>query len=131
MMSDRYTSDINQGLLLYLKSGEIFGIQASRDELRAIVIARNDLVRHMVNKASIPSMIRNAGLCSRCFHLNNCVIYHKAVENGSAESSGIATLFQERTQHLKQSHFDYFSLWNDLLRLENDNQNKQVGVIIE
>ncbi|GAA6010418.1 hypothetical protein JCM10207_001295 [Rhodosporidiobolus poonsookiae] len=41
LMSDRYDQDVDSGLLYYTKTNEIFRVQAARNELRGLILARN------------------------------------------------------------------------------------------
>ena len=74
--------------------------------------------------------------CTRCFKLDGCVLYHKvrlirftlqryfdscgiqSVEKGTAESSGLGALFEQKTGHLTQTHTDFFEKWDKLIALE-------------
>jgi hypothetical protein len=64
-------------------------IHISRNELVAIIQRRNDIASHLAHKTlRLPDMKRSS-LCRSCHQLNTCTLYHKALENGNAESSGI------------------------------------------
>ncbi len=63
-------------------------------------------------------MKRNINVCKSCYQLENCTLYHKALENGTKESSGIGALFDELTSHLTQHHLNYFLHWDKLIELE-------------
>ncbi|GAA5914570.1 hypothetical protein JCM5296_006275 [Sporobolomyces johnsonii] len=41
LMSDRYDEDVDSGLLYYTQSNEIFRVQAARNEIRGLILARN------------------------------------------------------------------------------------------
>ncbi len=43
MMGDRYAQTLDKGLLLYIKSGDFLGVTATRDDIRCLLIARNEL----------------------------------------------------------------------------------------
>lgn len=76
-------------------------------ELRALILARN---RHAAGMAKIgrvglvtgqaagrgeqggaalPPVIRRARECGKCFQNSECMLYHRAVEGGDEESSGL------------------------------------------
>ncbi|BGP51084.1 DNA replication endonuclease-helicase Dna2 [Rhodotorula kratochvilovae] len=41
LMTDRYDQDVDSGLLYYTQSNEIFRVQAARNEIRGLILARN------------------------------------------------------------------------------------------
>ncbi|BGP10813.1 DNA replication ATP-dependent helicase/nuclease DNA2 [Rhodotorula toruloides] len=41
LMSDRFDEDIDSGLLYYTQSNEVFRVQAARNEIRGLILARN------------------------------------------------------------------------------------------
>ncbi|KAJ1919842.1 DNA replication endonuclease-helicase Dna2 [Mycoemilia scoparia] len=47
LLSDRYNIDITAGFLYYSKTNEIVNVPAIKDELRALILMRNDLARHL------------------------------------------------------------------------------------
>eukprot|EP01132_Coremiostelium_polycephalum_P010214 gene10214-12525_t len=137
LMNDRYDQDIELGLLYYLKNqenkmGSNFGlihpILFDFGQIRSLIVARN-LLAHFLQlnsrlmlepSPSIPKMIREPFSCSRCFVLEPCVLYHKAIENGDTESSGLGEIFNEKTQHLKSKDIEYLKLWNKMITLESE-----------
>lgn len=76
-------------------------------ELRALILARNrhaaglakigrvGLVRGQAGGrgehggAALPPVIRRARDCGICFQNSECMLYHRAVEGGDEESSGL------------------------------------------
>ena len=44
--------------------------------------------------------------------------FSQTQEGGTAESSGIGELFDEKTNHLKDSHSEFLKLWDRLIDLE-------------
>jgi hypothetical protein len=45
----------------------------------------------------LPPMLLSEDMCRRCFANKTCALYHKAVEGGSAQSSGMDSKFDELT----------------------------------
>lgn len=67
----------------------MMAIQIARQELVAIIQRRNDIAAHLVQKTlRLPGM-KKSNACRSCHQLSTCTLYHKALENGNAESSGI------------------------------------------
>ena len=47
--------------------------------------------------AILAGLLKDARTCKRCPALRTCMIYHKTVEYGTEDTSGIAELFSEIT----------------------------------
>lgn len=118
MMDGRYGTAVEEGLLLYIKSGQSFGLPLDHNDTRALIIARNELAHFITERMKLPEMLRNPGACRRCWHLTNCSLTHAALENGDRESSGLGGLFSELTGHLNESHLEYFRNWCEMITLE-------------
>eukprot|EP01083_Nonionella_stella_P277847 944715_1 len=120
MMSDRYDEEIDRGLLLYLASGDLHMVPVRRGELRPLVMKRNELASYLKDSSgSLPAMLQNDEFtCRRCFSRNACFLYHKAIEDGTAETSGLGDVFDENVIEMTEVQKSYFSHWNNLLDLE-------------
>ena len=105
------------------------------DRNRALVIQRNHLAAALLPGQSVgstmgtapalPPMIQNAQQCGRCFARHNCLLYHKAVENGTVESSGVEpALWLEATQHVTAVQLEYFRTWDRLIDLEHEDAQR-------
>lgn len=94
LMSERYGYQVDEGLLYYTQSEEPVKVHASRNEISALIVARNDIVHHMAKKADnltkeaelgkfepttehLPDTIDNDYLCGRCYGLDTCMVYRK------------------------------------------------------
>ncbi|KAF8931211.1 Tripartite DNA replication factor [Haplosporangium gracile] len=124
LMTDRYDVDVHWGLLLYLKTGEFIRVPAPRDEIRTILMQRNDMAIHEQAKLTLPPMLQRKQFCGRCFSQSSCTVLHKLLEGGTTESAGIGTLFDEVTDHLNDTHAAFFKHWDRLLSLEQGDVTK-------
>ncbi|KAF9086986.1 Tripartite DNA replication factor [Mortierella sp. GBA35] len=124
LMTDRYDVDVQWGLLLYLKTGEFIRVPAPRDEIRTILMQRNDMAIHEQAKLTLPPMLQRKQFCNRCFSLSSCTVLHKLLEGGTEESAGIGTLFDEVTDHLNDTHAAFLRKWDRLLSLEQGDVTK-------
>ncbi|CDU25051.1 related to DNA2-DNA helicase [Sporisorium scitamineum] len=159
MMSDRYGVRVNDGLLYYSKSGELHRISRSRNEVRSLIIGRNELAHYLRHDASrlrkskltdaeeelapvLPPTIDSEHKCRRCYAVDGCMLFRRAVENvvepseaemGDIEGSSapkrgkvlsrrtpIADVFEQKTEHLTDIHLDFFRKWDRLLNLEEE-----------
>jgi DNA replication ATP-dependent helicase Dna2 len=94
LMSERYGYQVDEGLLFYTQSEEPIKVFASRNEIRALIEARNDMVHHMAWKADdltkkaelnkfepttehLPDIIDSEYTCGRCYGLDTCMLYRK------------------------------------------------------
>ncbi|KAF9902786.1 Tripartite DNA replication factor [Linnemannia zychae] len=124
LMRDRYDVDVQWGLLLYLKTGEFIRVPAPKDEIRTILMQRNDMAIHEQAKLTLPPMLQRKQQCSRCFSLSSCTVLHKLLEGGTTETAGMGTLFDEVTDHLNDTHAVFLSKWDRLLSLEQGDVTK-------
>ncbi|SJX65083.1 related to DNA2-DNA helicase [Sporisorium reilianum f. sp. reilianum] len=159
MMSDRYGVRVSDGLLYYSKSGELHRISRSRNEVRSLIIGRNELAHYLRHDASrlrkpkveeaeeeaapvLPPTIDSEHKCRRCYAVDGCMLFRRAVENvvepseanvgdiggGGASRTGkvlarrtpIADVFEQKTDHLTDVHLDFFRKWDRLLNLEEE-----------
>ncbi|KAJ9474422.1 DNA replication ATP-dependent helicase/nuclease DNA2 [Pseudozyma hubeiensis] len=159
MMSDRYGVRVSDGLLYYSKSGELHRISRSRNEVRSLIIGRNELAHYLRHDTSrlrkselietaeepvqvLPPTIDSEHKCRRCYAVDGCMLFRRAVENvvepsegmlediegRSASKSGrrlsrrtpIADVFEQKTEHLTDVHLDFFRKWDQLLNLEEE-----------
>ena len=125
MMSDRYSADVRSGLLYNVQQGEMVGVAAEHQELRALVMRRNLLARHLRGGAAasgrlLPPVLGDCRECSRCFNRDACMVAHRAFENGSAETSGLPPeLFDASAGALTQVHLDYMRKWHSAIDAEH------------
>ena len=69
-------------------------------------------------------MLKNSRLCSPCYAKTSCFLYHKLVDDGTEETSGVGKIFQETSGHLRAPHQAFFKKWDDLLTLEEKEMSK-------
>jgi CRISPR/Cas system-associated exonuclease Cas4 (RecB family) len=68
---------VDFGILYYMKSGDMFHVPGLRDDIRHLIVARNDIATYMISKSKLPPMIKNAHACQRCYQQEACFVYHK------------------------------------------------------
>ncbi|KAK9768425.1 DNA replication endonuclease-helicase Dna2 [Basidiobolus ranarum] len=124
LMSDRYDIDIASGLLYYMKAGEMISVPAVRDEIRGLLIGRNQMAPYLINRRKLPSMLESLHTCQRCYVLDSCLVYHKTVENGDATSSGLGALFDSKVGHITDRHTQFFDKWDKLISLEENDMHR-------
>lgn len=161
MMSDRYGVRVSDGLLYYSKSGELHRISRSRNEVRSLIIGRNELAHYLrpataqlrkakVEEAAVdaapvlPPTIDSEHKCRRCYAVDGCMLFRRAIENVVEPSSDIAVadiegnamqkpgklllsrrtpiadVYEQKTEHLNDVHLDFFRKWDRLLNLEEE-----------
>lgn len=118
LMSDRYDLDVVYGILYYLETARTFRIQGIRNEIRHMIIQRNFLASYVHNKLDLPPMLQRPHMCNKCYAQTSCYIYHKLVDDGNGQTSGLKDKFENSVRHLKSSHAEFFSKWDDLLTKE-------------
>lgn len=113
--------DITFGLLYYPEVSKIFRIRGIRLELLHIIQERNRVAGYVRRRQELPPMIRRPETCNRCYARTPCFIYHKLVDDGNGESSGIGDEFDKATDHLTPQHQEFFKKWDQLLTKEERN----------
>lgn len=96
LMSARYSEDVTSGLLYYTQSEEVVRVPVGRNELKALVMARNEIASYIAKRqvkkkvaeegnecASssiepfLPPTIDDERTCGRCFVKDACMLYKK------------------------------------------------------
>jgi DNA replication ATP-dependent helicase Dna2 len=118
LLSDRYDIEVTTGVLYYLETARTFRVDGIRNEIRHMIIQRNELTCYVHNKLELPPMIRKHHMCKSCYAQTSCFVYHKLAESGNGETSGMKQMFEEAMKHLQPSHEAFFKKWDDLLTKE-------------
>ncbi|CAL1710756.1 unnamed protein product [Somion occarium] len=148
LMSERYKTDVPSGLLYYTQSDEVIRVPAARNEIRALVIARNRMAAYMMRRTRsktwrhrshentqaihvdareevnieaepfLPSTIDDARICGKCYVLDTCMLYRKAVEGVIDDHSDIADMYALKTSHLTPTQTTFFKKWEALISME-------------
>jgi DNA replication ATP-dependent helicase Dna2 len=119
LLSDRYDIEIAYGILYYMETSEIIRIPAIRHELRHMIMQRNELACFVRERhAQLPPMLKKENMCNRCYAKVPCFIYHKLADDGTGETSGMKTKFDDVVKHLTPKHKEFFLKWDDLLTKE-------------
>ncbi len=118
LLEQAYGCRVEAGLLYYSANAAIVGLRRNRQLLAALLQHRNAIAFHL-SHAEMPAMKREAHFCNSCTQAPVCVLVHRAVEGGTAESSGIAAKFEECTGHLSSADLSYFAKWDAMNRIES------------
>ncbi len=118
LLSDRYDVNVTCGILYYLETNKVFRVEGIRNEIRHMVMERNELACYVHDKLALPPMIKKQHLCKTCYSKAACFTYHKLSEDGTAETSGLGEKFTEVVNHLSPVHQTFFKKWDDLLTKE-------------
>ncbi|EPS67671.1 hypothetical protein M569_07103, partial [Genlisea aurea] len=101
LMSERYMTNIDHGLLYYLHTDITHGISVKRSDVVGLIMRRNELANDLL-KASIaqqlPPLLQAHG--------------------GSAEGSGLGDDYESFISHLKTAHTCFLHKWERLIDLE-------------
>lgn len=130
MMSDRYDVDVKCGILYYVDAKESIRVCASRNEIRGLIIGRNELATWIKSRGGFPAMLKNSRDCKNCYASESCLVYHKVpsfrdlanemLEDGTTESSGLGDWFNEHTGHLDTKDKEFLRHWTTLLNKEEE-----------
>ncbi|MCJ1399808.1 Tripartite DNA replication factor [Xylographa trunciseda] len=118
LLSDRYDVQIAYGILYYMETSEMSRIPAIRHELRHMIMQRNELACYVRQRLELPPMLKSPHLCGHCYAKTPCFVYHKLMDNGDGNTSGMNEKFDKLVNHLTPIHQDFFKKWDDLLTKE-------------
>ena len=116
--------DVAYGILYYMETSEVSRIPAIRHELRHMVMQRNELACYVRHRLELPPMLKNSHMCGRCYAKVPCFFYHKLIDDGTGETTGLKDKFDEVVRHLKPAHQTFFKHWDHLLTKEETDMLK-------
>ncbi|TFK52072.1 Dna2-domain-containing protein [Heliocybe sulcata] len=140
LMAERYKAEVPSGLLFYTHTEEVVRVPAARLELKGLILARNEIACYMMQRhrsaavkheeeeaggaarfqSFLPPTIDDERTCKRCYALDTCMLYRKAVEKVEDDSSPIADIYALKTSHLTPAQLDFFKKWEALISLEEE-----------
>lgn len=118
LLTDRYDVEVTCGILYYMETSKTYRIEGVRHELRQMIIWRNMIAGYVHDKLALPPVLKREHLCKRCYAQTSCFTYHKLLENGDGETSGVKEVFDEAVGHLQSQHQTFFRKWDELLTKE-------------
>ncbi|KAH7103214.1 Dna2-domain-containing protein [Auriculariales sp. MPI-PUGE-AT-0066] len=138
LTAERYGVEVPSGLLYYTQGSDLIRVPARRNEVRGLILLRNEMASHIAGrwrdgfdptKAStdfLPAPIDEDFACSKCFNVDACTLYRKAVEKKPVTdaSSPVAGLWREKTGHLTDAHCEFFAQWERLIALEESEMTR-------
>ncbi|KAK2833981.1 hypothetical protein FQN49_006879 [Arthroderma sp. PD_2] len=124
LLSDRYDINVTFGILYYLEISKTLRIRAVQGEIRQMIQQRNLLAGYLRQRFELPPMLKEPRTCNPCYAKTICFLYHKLVDDGTEETSGVGKPFQETAGHLTAPHQTFFKKWDDLLTLEEKEMSK-------
>lgn len=118
MLTCKVDIEVIYGILYYSETSEISRIPAVRHELIHMVMRRNELASYVRQPYALPPMLKSPHLCGKCYAQTPCFLYHKLIENGTGETSGMGEKFDNLMKHLKPIHQEFFKKWDELITKE-------------
>ena len=77
MLSDRYDVDVKCGMLYYVDAKESIRVRALRNEVRGLIMGRNELAKWIKSRNGLPEMLKSPRDCENCYASDSCLVYHK------------------------------------------------------
>ncbi len=83
LAEERYGLEVSSGLLYYTQSEEVLQVDVNKNELRGLIMARNEMAGYMVRRHEdppepfLPPTLDDERLCKRCYVLDACMLYRK------------------------------------------------------
>ncbi|NP_001079231.1 DNA replication ATP-dependent helicase/nuclease DNA2 [Xenopus laevis] len=143
LLSQERREDPEAGLLLYLKTGNMYTVPGNRLDRRELLKIRNELSYYLTNVlhksdngskettlASLPAMIADRQACKYCSQMRNCALYNRSVEQQTENCyipPEMIPVVQKETEHLTEDHLQYFRLWYLMCTLEANSKDSKMG----
>ncbi|TFK23313.1 Dna2-domain-containing protein [Coprinopsis marcescibilis] len=138
LASERYGVEVEKGLLFYSSSESGDVVPRGRNEIRGLIIMRNELAAWMmkrmrkkvdtrmevdnpdIEEAFLPPPIDREHACKRCYVVDSCMLYRFALNPIEAPPTDpkLAETYESKTGHLTKEHAEFFRKWERLLSLE-------------
>ncbi|RMZ78750.1 hypothetical protein DV737_g3742, partial [Chaetothyriales sp. CBS 132003] len=118
LLSDRYDVNVTSGILYYMETSKTFRVESIRNEIRHMIIERNELACYVHDKLDLPPMLQKPHTCKSCYSKSECFTYHKLIDGGDGDTSGLGNTFNQMVSHLQPSHASFFKKWDELLTKE-------------
>lgn len=127
------TMESQFGLLLYIGDNEakVDFVKPSWTDFRALLLSRNNLAARIhqsiapttadqpnASSNKLPPLIKSEFDCKYCYNASECLAMHAAIEDGTADSSGIPQQFQYVLKGISARHLQYLKHWDSLIDLE-------------
>ncbi|CRL05010.1 CLUMA_CG018194, isoform A, partial [Clunio marinus] len=134
MMLQDLGSQIDSGLLLYIRDGIMTEIGATHSEKRGLIQMRNRLAHYLSvdlvtreKVVNLPEPISHHSACARCdYNTICCTLLKKQTNLNVTASNPLSTLKTKLTSHLTDDHVDYFLHWCHLITLEHNEAHKSI-----
>lgn len=95
LMEERYATSVPSGLLYYTQSDEVVRVPRSMNELRALLLKRNEMAVYLARRMGkegkshragedaaledfLPPTINDLRICGKCYVVDTCMLYRKA-----------------------------------------------------
>ncbi|KAL1958605.1 hypothetical protein VTO42DRAFT_4202 [Malbranchea cinnamomea] len=124
LLSDRYDIDVNFGILYYLEVSKTYRVRAIQGEIRQMVQQRNRLAGYALHRQDLPPMLKKPHICNQCYAKSTCFAYHKLVDDGDNDTSGMGNAFTDLVGHLTPNHQAFFKKWDALITMEEKDMMK-------
>ncbi|KAF7298895.1 DNA replication helicase [Mycena indigotica] len=131
LTQERYGAEVTSGLLFYTQSEEVVRVPATRNDIKGLIGIRNEIAGYMMRRTKangsrftsepepfLPPTIDDERICKRCYNIDACMLYRKAVENVEDTRSPISDIYQLKTSHITSEQAEFFKQWEALLSLE-------------
>ncbi|CCJ30384.1 unnamed protein product [Pneumocystis jirovecii] len=116
LLSQHYDINVNFGILFYLEKGETIQVFAVHNEIRGLIITRNNIAKYLKNYQNLPCMLKNTFTCKRCPVREPCF----ANESGTGDTSGLGNYFDEKTNDITPEYRSFFQHWSSMLSKEEN-----------
>lgn len=139
MMMQDLGFDVKSGLLLYLRDGSMKEVPPSPNEMRDLIMLRNEVNYFLIHKKlrkymkdnrgnisdlnkldlELPDPINHHSACQKCPYLVLCSTYLHKSDLILPNNHGLKIISQEAVAHLSANHIEYFFKWSSLIFLED------------
>ncbi|XP_063701105.1 DNA replication ATP-dependent helicase/nuclease DNA2 isoform X2 [Culicoides brevitarsis] len=145
-MMKQMNFDVDSGLLYYLKDDIMSEVNDTRNEVRDLIIARNELVNfltsyetekaHLKNSNSeyfklmkLPLPLTRESICNRCEYSFVCALFHTNAAS-SNPNVAIQSIGERILKHLSNEDLAFFLKWTDILMKEEESLSEGQYIIL-
>ncbi|XP_070390382.1 DNA replication ATP-dependent helicase/nuclease DNA2 [Dermacentor albipictus] len=131
MMAERQATDVEEGLLLYIRDCvDMQRVPSRHAERRDLLQRRNELASYLADATGVlPTPIDSQRFCPKCPYATTCSIYRRSTAEGRTSQLEIQPepqFVMDSVKHLSAEHISYFLDWCSMLNMEVEHAKRDL-----
>ena len=129
MLEERYKSNIDSGILYYIKGQQTIGVPSSAVERRALIVKRNEIASALQSilfreEMKLPELTNDKMTCKWCNHQLSCSLAFRSFEGQDSATHPFPEILENNTSKLSDVHLQYFTKFSKLCIQEAQSATK-------